>query len=299
MQDKFIHKPVMLEEILSFLNLRNGNVIIDATIGMGGHAIEILKNIIPDGRLIGIDRDDESLAVARQRLNVYSKQCTFVHDNFCNIDNILSSLGTNSIDGVILDLGISSFQLDNPLRGFSFANEGPLDMRMDRNSAISAFDLINNLTEKEISSILWRFGQERFSNRIARRIVKHRSEAAINTTKELASLVSESVPYHRSKYRIHPATRTFQALRIAVNQELASLEVFLEKISKFMNNNSRVCIISFHSLEDRIAKINFRNLAKTQKFKLIVKKPVVPKEEEARDNPRSRSAKLRVLEKVE
>lgn len=288
----------MLEEILSFLKLKNGMVVVDATIGMGGHAIEIVKRISPKGRLIGIDRDNESLQMARQRLKEHSPQCIFVHDNFCNIDNILTSLNIMYVDGIILDLGVSSFQLDNPIRGFSFINEGPLDMRMDRASSISAFDLINNLTQKEIASILWRFGEERFSNRIAKMIIRHRNETAINTTTELASLVFKALPYSRRHHRIHPATRTFQALRIAVNQELDSLEIFLRKISKFMNEKGRICIISFHSLEDRITKINFRNLAKTQKFKLIIKKPFIPEDEEVKNNPRSRSAKLRVLEKI-
>ncbi|MFC1646486.1 16S rRNA (cytosine(1402)-N(4))-methyltransferase RsmH [Candidatus Omnitrophota bacterium] len=298
MSDKFIHRPVMLDEILSFLKLKKGMVVVDATIGLGGHAIEIVKRISHSGKLIGIDRDNESLEKARQRLSEYSSQCEFVYDNFCNIDTILSSLNITCVDGVILDLGVSSYQLESPIRGFSFTNEGPLDMRMDRANSVSAFDLINNLTQSEISAILWEFGQERFSNRIARMIVRKRNDSVINTTAQLADLISKALPYSKRHQRIHPATRSFQALRIAVNHELESLEVFLKKITKFVNKRGRICIISFHSLEDRIAKVNFRNLAKTQNFKLIVKKPLVPKNEEMRENPRSRSAKLRVLEKL-
>ncbi|MFC1708537.1 16S rRNA (cytosine(1402)-N(4))-methyltransferase RsmH [Candidatus Omnitrophota bacterium] len=298
MQNKFTHRPVMLEEVLTLLNLKNGMTVVDATIGAGGHAMEIVKKISPRGQLIGIDRDNETLEIAKQKLNEYNSQCKFIHDNFSNIDQILAFLKIKHIDAVMLDLGVSSIQLDDPARGFSFVNEGPLDMRMNKDNSISAFDLVNKLSQKEIAAILWKFGQERFSNRIAKRIIMRRNQSVINTTTELANLVSKALPYSQRRYRIHPATRTFQAIRIAVNQELESLEIFLEKISKFMNRNGRICIISFHSLEDRIAKINFRNLAKTKQFKLIVKKPLIPKDEETRTNPRSRSAKLRVLEKI-
>jgi len=298
MSKEIVHRPVMLEEVLSFLKLKNGMVVVDATIGMGGHAVEIVKKISPRGVLIGIDRDNESIEKAKQRLKDYSSQCRFVYDNFRNIDQILDSLNIKHVDGVILDLGVSSYQLENPIRGFSFINEGPLDMRMDRSNSTSAFDLINNLTQNELASILWKFGQERFSNRIARMIVRKREEAPIDTTTDLANLISKAMPYQKRHQRIHPATRSFQALRIAVNRELEALEVFLQKISKYMNKKGRICIISFHSLEDRIAKVNFRNLAKTEKFRLIVKKPLIPKDEEIKTNHRSRSAKLRVLEKI-
>ena len=288
----------MLEEVLTLLNLKEGMVVVDATVGLGGHAVEILKKISSRGRLICIDNDAEALAMSKQRLSTHGLECSFIHDNFSNIDNILGSLKIKHVDGVLLDLGVSSLQLDNPLRGFSFVNEGPLDMRMNTENETSAFDLINNLSQKEIAAILWKYGQERFSNRIAKKIVMRRSQSLINTTTELANLVYQALPYPQRHQRIHPATRTFQAMRIAVNRELESLEIFLEKIAKFMNTNGRICIISFHSLEDRIAKINFRNLAKTKKFRLIVKKPLTPKDEEVKANPRSRSAKLRVLEKI-
>lgn len=298
MSNQALHKPVMLKEVLSFLNLRDGLVVVDATIGLGGHASHILKQISPGGKLIGIDRDSESLELAKERLKEYSSQCVFVHDNFCNIDKILSSLKIDGVDRVILDLGVSSFQLDNFERGFSFVNEGPLDMRMDRTDSLSAFDLVNNLTQEEISSLLWHFGQERFSNRIAKLIVDQRRRVSIDTTTKLADIVSKVMPHFKGSHRIHPATRTFQAFRIAVNHELESLEVFLNKIDKFLNRGARVGILSFHSLEDRIAKINFRNLAKTGEFKLIVKKPLTPQLDEIKDNPRCRSVKFRVIEKL-
>jgi 16S rRNA (cytosine1402-N4)-methyltransferase len=288
----------MLEEVLSFLNLKDGMVVVDATIGIGGHASQIIKRISPHGKLIGIDKDSESLEIAKERLKEYRSQCIFVHDNFSYIDKILSSLGIKGVDAVLLDLGVSSFQLDDYHRGFSFIKEGPLDMRMDRTEPLSAFDLINNLSQKEISSILWQFGQERFSNRIAKIIVDQRNNSAINTTTHLASLVLKAVPYPRKNFRIHPATRTFQALRIAVNHELEALGIFLSKIDKFLKAEGRICILSFHSLEDRIAKINFRNLSQTGEFKLILKKPLTPQQGEIKDNPRSRSAKLRVLQRL-
>lgn len=292
------HEPVMLKEILDFLRLKEGMVVVDATIGTGGHAIEIIKRIQPNGKLIGIDRDKESLNLAKERLKEYDSQCIFVHDNFCNIDKILHSLDIKKLNGVFLDLGISSFQLDNAMRGFSFTNEGPLDMRMDRTNSLSAFDLINNLTRQEIASILWRFGQERFSNRIAKLIMMRRNNSTINTTAELAQLVREAVPYSKRYQRIHPATRTFQAFRIAVNQELESLEIFLQRIAEFLDKGARLCIISFQSLEDRIVKVNFRNLSKTKGFALIAKKPLLPTDDEIKNNPRARSAKLRILEKI-
>ena len=298
MPDKIIHRPVMLEEVLTLLNLKQGMTVVDATIGTGGHSLELAKAISPNGILIGIDRDSQALETAKQRLSEYNCERKFVHDNFSNIDHILPSLGIERVDGVLLDLGVSSLQLEDPMRGFSFVNEGPLDMRMDQENSLSAFDLINNLSQKEIAALLWKFGQERFSNRIAKRIVSRREESTIKTTVELASLVCKALPHTKSYHRIHPATRTFQAIRIAVNKELESLEIFLEKISNFLNKNGRICIISFHSLEDRIAKINFRELAKSKKFRLIIKKPLVPKDKERMLNARSRSAKLRVLEKI-
>lgn len=298
MVPKFGHEPVMLQEVIHLLKLQNGMVVVDATIGTGGHALEIINHIAPDGVLIGIDRDKESLMVAKERLQAYGTQCTFVQDNFYNIDKILPSLSIGSVDAVLLDLGISSYQLDNAIRGFSFVNEGPLDMRMDRESSVSAFDLINNLSPEELAALLWRFGQERYSRRIASMIARHRKDEAIDTTTQLSRLVAKAVYRAKTKSRIHPATRTFQALRIAVNRELESLELFLDKIAPFINTHGRICVIAFHSLEDRIVKVKFRDLAKTKHFRLIEKKPFTPTFQESKSNPRSRSAKLRILEKL-
>lgn len=292
------HEPVMVKEIMHFLQLKDGMRVVDATIGTGGHALEIVKYIAPRGMLIGIDRDGESLAVAQERLEPYKKQCIFVHDNFYNIDKILSENDIGDVDALLLDLGISSFQLNNADRGFSFVNEGPLDMRMDRSISLSAFDLVNNLSTEELATIFWRFGQERYSRRIASIITTCRKKATIVTTTQLSSLISKVIYRGRGAHSLHPATRAFQALRIAVNQELESLELFLEKGAALLKSKGRMCVIAFHSLEERIVKMKFRNLVKTREFRLVEKKPIIPTPQEVKENPRSRSAKLRILERL-
>jgi len=290
----------MLNEILDHLNLAPGKTIVDATIGTAGHSIEIIKRILPGGKLIGIDRDAESLEVARDRLSDYSQDCEFVHGNFCDLDDILTKLRVTQIDGVLFDLGVSSFQLDNPQRGFSFQQEGPLDMRLDRSSFISAYDLINNLTQDEISSLLWSFGEERWHNRIARFLVKERENHPISSTSQLSSIVMQAIPprYRYRHFRIHPATRTFQAVRIAVNRELETLQLAINKVFPFLREGARVCVISFHSLEDRIVKLSFRKAAHEKTVHLITVKPARPMHQEIIDNPSSRSAKLRIAEKI-
>lgn len=293
------HIPVMLNEVLEYLNLTPGKIVVDGTLGTGGHSYHILKKILPGGRLIGIDRDSESLKIARQRLSEFGSSVEFVHSSFSDIDGILKNLNINGIDCLLLDLGISSYQLDDPGRGFSFQNEGPLDMRLDQNSYISAYDLVNNLNEDEISDILWSFGQERWHNRIARLVVEERQRHPISTTSELANIVVQAIPYrYRHKYyRIHPATRTFQAVRIAVNRELETLEAAINKAVGLLNPGGRICVISFHSLEDRIVKLNFKKFAAEGKLKLITAKPLTPSEQEISENPSARSSKFRVAEK--
>ncbi len=292
------HSPVMYKEVLAMLNLKDGLVVVDATLGMGGHALGIAEKVAPHGKLIGFDKDAESLEVAKESLKKFSKNCIFVQDDFRNLDKVLEDKGISGVDAFIFDLGISSYQLDDAERGFGFRNEGPLDMRMDRKSFISAYDLLNNLTEEEISSILWRFGQERFSRRIARVVVTARQRSPVSSTRELADLVVRAMPKGMRHQRIHPATRTFQALRIAVNRELEALDEALKKAVPLLNKGGRICVISFHSLEDKIVKENFRELAKSGDFSLVFKKVLRPSEEEVRDNPRSRSAKMRVIERV-
>ncbi|MDD5730185.1 MAG: 16S rRNA (cytosine(1402)-N(4))-methyltransferase RsmH [Candidatus Omnitrophica bacterium] len=296
MEQKY-HTPVMLKETLDYLNLGPGKIIVDATIGTGGHSRAIMERILPGGRLIGIDRDQESLDVARSRLSDFAGHCDFVYGNFAELDKILSSLGVKKIDGIVFDLGISSFQMGNPERGFSFQYEGPLDMRMDRNSYISAYDLVNNLNEEEISTLLWTYGQERWHNRIARYLVHEREKHPIATTSELADIIVKAIPYRYRGHRIHPATRTFQAVRIAVNRELEALEASVENAVGFLNETGRICVISFHSLEDRAIKLTFRRLRAAGAVEIITPKPLTPGAEETGANPSSRSAKFRVAEK--
>jgi 16S rRNA (cytosine1402-N4)-methyltransferase len=295
-----LHTPVMLQEVLEYLDLRPGKVIVDATIGLAGHSRAILERISPGGRLIAIDRDEESLKIASERLEEFKVCVEFIQGNFVDIDSFLKDLKIDKIGGALFDLGVSSFQLGDPARGFSFQSEGPLDMRLDRNSYISAYDLVNNLNEEEISSLLWNFGQERWHNRIAHLLVEERQRHPIATTAELASIVERAIPlrYRHRYYRIHPATRTFQAVRIAVNRELEILEEALNKVIKLLEKDARVCVISFHSLEDRVVKWVFRKAASVGLIEIITPKPLTPRESEVGSNPSSRSSKLRVAKRL-
>jgi 16S rRNA (cytosine1402-N4)-methyltransferase len=288
------HSPVMCEEVIELLRLKPGATMVDATIGTAGHALKILEEISPGGRLIGIDRDADSLSIAGERLRQFKDGIILEHSDFRNIDKILAGHNIHKVDGVLFDLGLSSFQLDSKERGFSFRYEAPLDMRMDRTSYILAYDLVNNLTEKEISDILWSFGEERFHNRIAQYVVRERSRAPVSTTSQLKDIVLRAIPYRFSRHgRIHPATRTFQALRIAVNRELEALDEALSKVPHHLKEGGVVCVLSFHSLEDRIVKHNFRDCAAQGLYRILTRKPVIPTSAEISDNPRARSAKLR------
>ncbi|MFA6357656.1 MAG: 16S rRNA (cytosine(1402)-N(4))-methyltransferase RsmH [Candidatus Omnitrophota bacterium] len=299
-EERLLHTPVMLKEVIDYLKLAPGKVIVDATMGTGGHSFEILKKITPGGRLIGIDRDLDSLGICRERLVEFKDSCTFVHSNFSNLDQALEKLGINEIDGIVFDLGISSYQLRDAQRGFSFQEEGPLDMRLDKSSYISAYDLINSLNEDEISHLLWNFGQERWHNRIAHLLIEERKVEPIATTKQLATLVMRAIPYkyRKSYYRIHPATRTFQAVRIAVNRELEVLENSIRKAVAILKKQARICVISFHSLEDRVIKHTFRALKADGLIEIITSKPLIPEFSEIEANPSSRSSKFRVAERL-
>ena len=298
-ESKTKHIPVMLEEVMEFLNPKENDVVVDGTLGLGGHAEVILKRIGPAGRLIGIDRDEMSLGMAKQRLRPYLEQTRFVHGDFRDLDRILSDLGITKVNGILLDFGISSFQLDDPQRGFSFQTEGPLDMRMDQNNPFSAFELVNSLSEKELAVILRDYGEERWHNRIARTIVRQRSARPIATTGDLREVVLKAVSSKKGKgERLHPATRTFQAIRIAVNRELESIDIVLKKCVDLLVPGGRIAVIAFHSLEDRIVKQQFRALAQEGKVKLVVKKPLRPGEKECQRNPRARSARLRIAERT-
>jgi 16S rRNA (cytosine1402-N4)-methyltransferase len=288
----------MYKEVLTYLKPRAGEIVIDATIGTGGHGIEILRRILPGGKLIGIDKDSDSLEICRERLKEYKEHVELVHGDFRNIDILLKQFNLKRIDAILFDLGISSYQLTNAQRGFSFQVDGPLDMRMDRTSFISAYDLVNNLNQEEISNLLWSFGQERWHNRIARYLVREREKAPIATTLQLAEVVTLALPYRQKYYRLHPATRTFQALRIAVNRELEALEEAINKAVGLLSKGGIICVISFHSLEDRIAKLSFRKFAQETKLKIITKKPITTSMAEIKENPSCRSAKLRAAERI-
>jgi 16S rRNA (cytosine1402-N4)-methyltransferase len=294
-----VHQSVLLDKAVSYLNLRRGAVVVDATVGGGGHSEEILKNILPGGMLIGIDADMEALAIARDRLQNFSGSFALVNDNFRNIDRILKIQNIKNVDAVLLDIGISSYQLDDASRGFSIRSDASLDMRMDKSSGITAYDVVNKFKEDKLSEIIEKFGEERFHNRVARFIKDARERKPIKTTGELAEIVKRAVGYKYRNLRIHPATRTFQAIRIFVNDELGALEEVLKSAVFWLKPGGRIVVISFHSLEDRIVKNIFKGYSKLGVLKIMTKKPLIPEREEVINNPRSRSAKLRVAERME
>lgn len=304
------HIPIMPAEVLSLLQCGPGGIYVDCTLGGGGHSEEILKTSSPDGRLIGIDRDRDAIDTARNRLSPYGGRASFVHSDYKSIKEVLAREGVGEVDGILADLGVSSWQLDSAGRGFSFMKEGPLDMRMDRSSGETAAELIKRLSEKELSLILFKYGEEKWARLIARAM---KAESKLETTIELAELVSRVVPRKAHPKRIHVATRTFQGLRIAVNEELSGLDQFLIDAMSILKNGGRLAVITFHSLEDRIVKRVFRNMSKgcicppdlpvcacgkTAGVRVITGKAVSPAKEEEDKNPRSRSAKLRVAEKI-
>ncbi|MDD5747177.1 MAG: 16S rRNA (cytosine(1402)-N(4))-methyltransferase RsmH [Candidatus Omnitrophica bacterium] len=292
------HTPVMAQEVVEYLKLSPGMVIVDCTVGEGGHSEGILRKITPDGHLIGIDQDDDALSITRLRLSQFEGSFTLVENNFQNIRDVIAAVGRDAMDGVVFDLGVSMMQLGSPERGFSFQADGPLNMRMDKKGQITAFDLVNNLSEEEIANIIYRFGEERYSRRIAAAIVAERSRHAIATTQQLAGIVIDAMPRHERYKKIHPATRTFMALRIAVNRELEVLQTGLREAIDLLKSGGRICVISFHSLEDRIVKNEFKAQARDGRVRIITKKPLIPTDAEMESNRKSRSAKLRVAEKI-
>ncbi len=309
----FEHMPVMRDEVLQVLECRPGGIYVDATLGLGGHAWAILEKIQPGGLLIGLDRDKESLEKARHHLQPYSGSTRLLHENFKNLPLVLNRLGIRPITGMLVDLGVSSYQLLLPERGFSFHSDSPLDMRMDRSQRLTAADLVNDLPEEQLASIIYRHGEERHSRRIAAAIVAAREVTRITRCSQLAEIVARAVR-GRGARTIHPATRTFQALRIAVNQELEGLEEFFADALSYMSPGGRLAVISFHSLEDRIVKRSFRMLAgacvcerpphlctcpRQVRAWIVTPRPITPGDAELAINPRARSAKLRVLECIE
>ena len=287
------HRPVLLGDVVRLLNPRPGGIYVDATLGGGGHAAAILRASQLDGRLIGIDRDPEALRRAEERFQEIADRVELVSGSFADLGAHLDEVGVSEVDGILADLGLSSDQLADPGRGFSFSAEGPLDMRFNPTEGPTAADLVNELAAEQLADLLWEYGEERRSRAIARRIVERRP---IRTTHELRrAVVSVLGPRRRG---IDPATRTFQALRIAVNQELGALHLFLEQAPHRLKLGGRLVVISYHSLEDRIVKHRFRALAVEPRFHILTKKPVVADAASVADNPRARSAKLRALERI-
>ncbi len=309
------HLSVMSGEVIEFLEPSRGGIYVDATLGGCGHTIEILERGGPETRVIGLDCDADAIERAKERLAPYGDRVTIVRENFGEINSVLSELAPDGVDGIIADIGLSSFQLDDGARGFSFSKEAPLDMRMDKRLELTARELINELEKDELKRIFREYGEERFAGKIAAVICKRRIEKEIETTGELRAIVSETVPppRHYMKKRIDPATRVFQALRIAVNDELGALKRFLDALPQNLKKGGRVVIISFHSLEDRLVKRAFRVMAAdclcpprtpgcicghVKELKLLTRRVVKPTDEEVLENPRSRSAKLRAAERV-
>ena len=288
----------MLKEVTGSLNLKPGYIFLDATLGGGGHAKEVLKKIMPGGTLLGIDADPITLKVAEINLKSYGSAVRLINDNFRNLDRILTKENINSLDGAMFDLGVSSYQFDDGARGFSIKNDGPLDMRMDPRINLTAYDIINEYTERELEDLIKNFGEERFFKRIAKYITAERSIKPISTTGQFACVIHKAVGSKYRKSKIDPATRTFQAIRIAVNDELGALEEALKKVLGWLKVGSRIGVISFHSLEDRIVKNLFKGYAGLGIINIITKKPITPSHEEIISNPRSRSAKLRVAERI-
>jgi 16S rRNA (cytosine1402-N4)-methyltransferase len=285
-----IHTPVLLEEVIRFLAPVDGGIYIDGTLGLGGHTEKILQSCGPSGRVIGFECDANALELARKRLAPFGERFCALHRNYAEIMAGLTEIGIHRVDGMLLDLGVSSLQFDSGERGFSFQIDGPLDMRMDKRSHPNAEDIINSLSQEDLADIFYYYGEERQARRIAAHIVAERAQNRIATTSHLARIVAGAVPRKFQPRKIHAATKVFQALRIAVNKELDNLTLLLDTITKILKPGGRICIIAFHSLEDRLVKWKFKD---NPELHVLTQKPVIPDAEEIRMNPRSRSAKLR------
>ncbi|MDI9440676.1 MAG: 16S rRNA (cytosine(1402)-N(4))-methyltransferase RsmH [Firmicutes bacterium] len=309
---KFSHQPVLLRETIEHLNLKPNGIYVDCTLGAAGHSTAILA-AEPTVRLIGIDQDPQALERASLRLAAYTGQVTLVQDNFRNLERILDGLGIGKVDGVLMDIGVSSPQLDDADRGFSYQQDAPLDMRMDPNQPIDAKTIVNTYSAEELTKIIKMYGEERWASRISDFIVRERKRAPLETTGELVDLIKRAIPAKARATGPHPARRTFQALRIAVNDELNALQQGLEQAVEVLAAQGRLAVITFHSLEDRIVKNFFQEMlgkcicppdfpvcvcGRTPQGRLVTRGPLLPSQEELEDNPRSRSAKLRVLEKL-
>lgn len=309
----FKHEPVLFDQCMKGLKIKSDGVYVDGTLGGGGHSTGICSVLNEDGTLIGIDRDKDALEAASKRLEKFNCHKLFIQSNYSDIKDVLHQVGIDKIDGALLDLGVSSFQLDNPERGFSYMNQATLDMRMSQEDSFTAFDVVNEYDKNHLTNIISKYGEERWASRIADFIVKARKDKPIETTFELVDVIKAAIPASARRTGPHPAKRTFQAIRIEVNDELSQLEKAVEEFCDVLNVNGRLCIITFHSLEDRIVKDIFNKRAnpctcpkefpvcvcgKKADVKKITGKPIQPVEQEKEDNPRSRSAKLRIIEKI-
>mgnify|MGYP004505635151 FL=1 len=309
---EFKHVSVLLHETVDGLQVKPDGVYVDGTLGGGGHSYEICKHLDSEGRLIGIDQDAEALNAAKKRLGEFSDRTIFVKSNYGQMGDVLKQQGIDKVDGIVLDLGVSSYQLDNAERGFSYMEDAPLDMRMDREQNISARDIINQYTEGDLFRIIKEYGEERFAKSIARNICKQREDKPIETTFELVDVIRRSMPAKARNAKGHPAKRTFQAIRIECNHELEVLRETLDEMVDLLNDGARISIITFHSLEDRIVKTKFRQwenpctcppdfpvcvCGKRSKGKVITRKPILPSGKELEENTRAKSAKLRIFEK--
>ena len=308
----FKHVSVLLKETIDGLNINPDGIYVDGTLGGGGHAYEVCKHLSSKGRLIGIDQDSEAFEAARERLSEFEDKVTMVRSNYCEIDTILKDLDIDKVDGIVLDLGVSSYQLDNLERGFSYKADAPLDMRMDTRQMITASDVVNNYSENELYRIIRDYGEDRFAKNIAKHIVMARKKKPLTTTGELSEIVKESIPMKFQAKGGHPAKKTFQAIRIEVNNELKVLKDSIDTMIEHLNLGGRICIITFHSLEDRIVKTKFREnenpctcppdfpvcvCGKVSKGKVITRKPIIPSEEEIVNIKRAKSSKLRIFER--
>lgn len=312
-QVEFKHKSVLLEESIEALQIKPDGIYVDGTLGGGGHSYEICKRLSDKGRLIGIDQDAAAIEAATRRLEAFQDRVTIVRSNYCNMRSELGKLGITSVDGVILDLGVSSYQLDTAERGFTYREDVPLDMRMDQRQPLTARDIVNEYSEMELYRIIRDYGEEKFAKNIAKHIVNARKEKALETTGELIHVIKAAIPMKMRATGGHPAKKTFQAIRIELNRELEVLDNSLEDMVDLLNDEGRICVITFHSLEDRIVKSRFKNMedpcicprefpvcvcGRKSKGKVVTRKPIVPSDEELLENSRAKSSKLRVFEKI-
>lgn len=309
---EFKHKSVLLKETMEYLNIKPDGVYVDGTLGGGGHAYEVCRRLSDKGRFVGIDQDEDAIKAATRRLSEFEDKTQIVRSNYCEMQEVLAEAGIAGVDGIVLDLGVSSYQLDDPARGFTYRVDAPLDMRMDKRRGFTAKDLLDTYSEQELCRIIRDYGEDKFAKNIAKHIVQAREEKEIETTGELTDIIKAAIPARVRMGGGHPAKRTFQAIRIELNQELQVLEDSLEDMIHLLNPGGRICIITFHSLEDRIVKNIYKKsenpctcpsdfpvciCGKRPLGKIVTKRPVVPTEEEIEYNPRSKSAKLRVFER--